>query len=295
MGRPRLRWDEIPLGAGIRRHARDRTRNRTARRADPAFAVRRQHGQSARDLLGRRSGGLRSRQDRPAARAPSDVSRARQYHARRDAVARPHRDPHLGTRRRPDQGLRLGGLRRRGRRGAAQSHRPQRDGHAARRRSRHRMARERRSRADDRPGRIRAQGPLRRGLVAPARERRNDERRGRHLRLPAQCRRIGSDPPRRGARRFHRHRRGQYLRGDGGGGAPGAADDPRAAPRAAAGQDRRHRLRGADRAADFRRHGRGRSRARQRGKARRRRAGRKRAPRSMSAARRRRSSTTSWR
>ena len=58
MGRPRLRWDEIPLGAGIRRHAQNRTGDRTARRADPAFAFRRQHGQPARHLLGRRSGGL---------------------------------------------------------------------------------------------------------------------------------------------------------------------------------------------------------------------------------------------
>ena len=55
MGRPRLRWDEIPLAEEFRRYARDRAGNRSARRADPAFAVGRQHGQSARDLLGRRS------------------------------------------------------------------------------------------------------------------------------------------------------------------------------------------------------------------------------------------------
>ncbi len=55
----------------------------------------------------------------PHARARSDVSRARQYHARGDARARSHRDPHLGARRRPDQGLRFGRLRRRRRRGAA--------------------------------------------------------------------------------------------------------------------------------------------------------------------------------
>ncbi len=35
-------------------------------------------------------------------------------------------DPHLGARRRTDQGLRLGGLRRGGRSGAAEAHRPQR-------------------------------------------------------------------------------------------------------------------------------------------------------------------------
>ena len=51
-------------------------------------------------------------------------------------VARAHRDPHLGARRRPDQGLRLGRLRRRGRRRAAQAHRPQGDGDAAGRRTR---------------------------------------------------------------------------------------------------------------------------------------------------------------
>ena len=115
-------------------------------------------------------------------------------------------------------------------------HRPQGDGQSARRRPRHRMARERRSRADDRAGRLRTQGPVRCGLVRRRGSRVNDERRGRHLRLPAQRRRIGSDPPRGGARRLCRHRRGQYLRGDGGGGAPGAPGDPGAAPRAARGR-----------------------------------------------------------
>ena len=38
-------------------------------------------------------------------------------------VARAHRHPHLGARRGPDQGLRLGGLRGRGRGGAAEAHR----------------------------------------------------------------------------------------------------------------------------------------------------------------------------
>ena len=106
------------------------TCSRTDRRADPAFAVRRQHGQSARDLLGRRCDGLRSAPDRPAAGTPSALSRARQHLARRRACARPHRDAHLGARRRPHQGLRLGGLRR-GRRRRAAAHAP-----AARSRSR---------------------------------------------------------------------------------------------------------------------------------------------------------------
>ena len=60
----------------------------------------------------------------------------------------------------------------------------------------------------------------------------------------------------------------QHLRGDGGGGAPGAAGYSASAPRAARGQDHRHRLRGADRSSPLRRHGRGRSRHRQSGKAR---------------------------
>ena len=41
------------------------------------------------------------------------------------AVARAHRDPHLGARRGPDQGLRLGGLRGGGRGRAIAAHRPQ--------------------------------------------------------------------------------------------------------------------------------------------------------------------------
>ena len=41
---------------------------------------------------------------------------------------------HLGARRRPDQGLRLGGLRRGRQRGAHRPHRPERHGHRARRR-----------------------------------------------------------------------------------------------------------------------------------------------------------------
>ena len=48
---------------------------------------------------------------------------ARQHLARAGRVARAHRHPHLGARRRPDQGLRLGRLRGGGCRGAAQAHR----------------------------------------------------------------------------------------------------------------------------------------------------------------------------
>ena len=63
--------------------------------------------------------------------------------------------PHLGTWRRPHQGLRLRRLRRGGGGGAAQAHRAEGHDHAAGRRSRHRMARERQPRADDRPGAVR--------------------------------------------------------------------------------------------------------------------------------------------
>ena len=54
----------------------------------------------------------------------------------RGDVARPHRAAHLGARRRPDQGLRLGRLRGGGGGGAAAAHRPQGDGDAAGRRPR---------------------------------------------------------------------------------------------------------------------------------------------------------------
>ena len=75
-------------------------------------------------------------QVRADAGAPSDLSGARQHHAGAHTIARGDRDPHLGARRRPDQGLRLGGLRGGGRGGAAQAHRTQgQDRAAGRRRS----------------------------------------------------------------------------------------------------------------------------------------------------------------
>ncbi len=110
-------------GGEVRGYPRDRTADRPDRQADPAFAVGGEHGQPACDLLGRRRPCLRPRQDRAAARKPSDVSRARQYLGRPGEVARAHRGAHLGARRRPDPGLRLGGLRGRGRGGTAAPHR----------------------------------------------------------------------------------------------------------------------------------------------------------------------------
>ena len=104
-------------------------------------------------------------QVRAAAGKPSDLSRARQHHAGADRLARSHHYPHLGARRRADQGVRLGRLRGRGRRRAAQAHQPQGEGDAAGRRTHHRLARERRSRADDRAGGIRIRRQVRSGAV----------------------------------------------------------------------------------------------------------------------------------
>ena len=84
----------------------------------------------------------------------------------RGQVARAHRDAHLGARRRPDQGLRLGGLRGggRARRGCGMTGRKVTvtlpGGDLA-----DRVARARRPRADDRAGRLRVRGPVRSGAV----------------------------------------------------------------------------------------------------------------------------------
>ena len=148
-GPAEIRLEGYSAGGRVSRHPLDRTADRPDRRAGAAHAVGGQHGQSACDLLGRRRQRLRSRPLRAAAGKPSDLSGARQHHAGAYRRSRSHHDPHLGARRRTDQGLRLGGLRHRGGRGAAearQSHRPDR---AARRRTRDRMARARRPRADD--------------------------------------------------------------------------------------------------------------------------------------------------
>ena len=114
-------------------------------------------------------------------------------------VARAHRHPHLGARRRPDQGLRLGRLRGRGRGRAAQAHRAQGEVTLPGGELMIEWREQRRSCADDRPGRIRVRrhASIRRCSTRQARR----ERRRRHLRLPAQRLRVGSDPPRGGRRR----------------------------------------------------------------------------------------------
>ena len=68
MGAPRFRWDEIPLAKEMPDTRAIDLAIRTGRRADPALAVGREHGQPARDLLGRRCRGLRSAPDRPGTR-----------------------------------------------------------------------------------------------------------------------------------------------------------------------------------------------------------------------------------
>ena len=161
MGAPRLRLARDPAPRPVPGHALDRTPDRADRRADPRHALRRQHGQPARDLLGRGRGRLRARQDRPAAREPSDLPRARQHLARPGRLAGAHRAARVGARRRPHPRLRFGRLR--GPRGGVPqaADGPQGDRHAARRRSPHRMARARRPRAHDGTGRARARGHLR--------------------------------------------------------------------------------------------------------------------------------------
>ncbi len=118
MGKPRFHWNEIPLAEEFR----------------DTRAIELQIGPIDKPILHSPSAVnrcLRSRQDRAAVGAPSDLSRARQYLARACDLARAHRAAHLGARRRPHQGLRLGRLRGDGRRCAPAAHRPQRDRDAA--------------------------------------------------------------------------------------------------------------------------------------------------------------------
>ena len=101
-GQAALHLERDPAGGGIPRHPRHRIADRPDRQAGAAFALGGEHGQSARHLLGRRRQCLRPRKVRAAAGEPSDLSRARQHHARADRLARAHHHPHLGARRRAD-------------------------------------------------------------------------------------------------------------------------------------------------------------------------------------------------
>ena len=119
MGKPRFTWNEIPLSEEFR----------------DTRAIELQIGPIDKPVLHSPSvvnmgnphaifwvddvNAYDLRRIRAALGKPSDFPGARQYHARAYFLARPHHHPHLGARRRPDAGLRLGRLRDAGRRGAA--------------------------------------------------------------------------------------------------------------------------------------------------------------------------------
>jgi hypothetical protein len=127
MGEPRFGWQDIPLAEEFRDTRAIELQIGPDRRPHPAFALGRLDGQSARDLLGRRSLCLRPAEDRPHAGEPSGLSRARQHLARGGEGARPHRPLGLGARRRHHPGMRVGRLRGPRLGGAHQAHRPRRD------------------------------------------------------------------------------------------------------------------------------------------------------------------------
>ena len=116
-GRAALRLAGDPAGRGIPGHARHRAGDRADRRADAAFALGRQWAIRTRSS-GSTTSRLRSRPHRADPREPSVFPGARQHLARPcDGAGRDH-GAHLGARRRPDQGLRHGRLRRARLRGA---------------------------------------------------------------------------------------------------------------------------------------------------------------------------------
>ncbi len=112
-GAPRFAWNEIPLAEEFRDTARSNCRS-ADRQTDPAFPLGVSMGNphavfwvddvNAYELA--KIGPLLENHR---------CSAARQHHALCDPVEGAHRHSHLGARRRPDQGLRLGRLRRRGR------------------------------------------------------------------------------------------------------------------------------------------------------------------------------------
>ena len=121
MGAPRFAWNEIPLAEEFRDTRAIELQigpiDKPILHSPSVVNMGNPHAIFWVDDVER----LRSRQDRADARAPSDLSRARQHHALRGEVERAHRHPHLGARRGADQGLRLGRLRGGGRGGAAAS------------------------------------------------------------------------------------------------------------------------------------------------------------------------------
>ncbi len=269
-GRAALRLAGHSARRGIPRHPHDRIADRPDRRSGAAFAVGGVDGQSARRLLGRpRRLVLRTRPFRAAARKPPDFSRARQHHHRAGHLPRRDDHPHLGARRRPDQGLRLGRLRRRRQRRPHQPHGPDRHRNGPRRPAEDRMARRRPCRHDRsrRMGIFRHVRPGDRAVGRATVRTSPDGGGNRHLRLPAEHLRIRGDAPRGGKcrprRAEERRRHLQYLRRHRRGRAPGQAVDPQGAPRKPARPHHRHRLRRPDRSRRIHGDGRGRPRARQ--------------------------------
>ncbi len=151
-GQAALRLAGDSAGRGIPRHPR-RSNCRSVRSMRRS-CIRRRWSIWATRMRCSGSTILRLRSSKSSGRCSSIIRSfriARNITLARDQVARSHRHAHLGARRRPDQGLRLGRLRDRPlrRRALGRADRKVRIV-AARRRSRHRMARARRSCADDR-------------------------------------------------------------------------------------------------------------------------------------------------
>ena len=120
MGKPRFAWNEIPLAEEF---ADTRAIELQIGPIDKPILhspSARQHGQSARDLLGRRRRRpTTSRKIGPLLENHPIFPERANISLCAVQVARAHRRAHLGARRRPDQGLRLGRLRGGGRGGAA--------------------------------------------------------------------------------------------------------------------------------------------------------------------------------
>ena len=193
-GQAALRLERDSARRGVRRHALHRVADRADRQSDPAFALGAQHGQSARDLLGRRRDGLR-----PRARSARCWKTIRSFPERANiSLCAVQSREHIVVR----TWERGAGLTRACGSAACaaavaaarlRKTEPQGDRHAAGRRPHDRMARARRSRADDRAGRATSSKAA---SIRRCSRRSPDERRRRHLRLPAQHLRVGGDPQR---------------------------------------------------------------------------------------------------
>jgi diaminopimelate epimerase len=124
MGAPRFAWNEIPLAEEFRDTRAIELQigpiDKPILHSPSVVNMGNPHAIFWVDDVER----LRPRQDRPLLETIRCFPSAPTSRSAR-SVDGAHRHPHLGARRRPDQGLRLGGLRGRGRGGAAAAHRPQ--------------------------------------------------------------------------------------------------------------------------------------------------------------------------